>query len=186
MRTETIGGQAMSKAIRRRSARPLTLGILLRRLRWILIQAFLWLFAISVVFPMVWTLITSLKTAYELWHTPWSLPAVPQWDNYVRAWSKMQVGIFFFNSVKVTAISLFGVMMLGSMLAYALARYEFRGRNFIILLLSCCHDDSRLPRIYTGLVSPARLKTSGHTHRIDHHVHIAEFAFHRLLLSCVL
>ncbi len=131
MRTETIGGQAMRKTARRRSAQPLTLGIVLRRLRWILVQVFLWAFAVSVVFPMFWTLFTSLKTSYELWHTPWSLPAVPQWDNYVRAWNKMQVGTFFFNSVKVTAISLFGVMTLGSMLAYALARYEFRGRNFI-------------------------------------------------------
>jgi N-acetylglucosamine transport system permease protein len=80
---------------------------------------------------MFWTLITSLKTSYELWHSPWALPSAPQWDNYVRAWSKMQVGIYFFNSVKVTGISLFCILMLGSMISYALARFEFRGRNFL-------------------------------------------------------
>lgn len=103
----------------------------LAKVGWIIAQVFLWLFFVSVVFPMVWTLITSLKTSKELFGSPWALPQVPQWDNYVRAWTKMHVGIYVWNSVKVSAISLFFIMMLGAMIAYALARYDFRGNKVI-------------------------------------------------------
>lgn len=94
-------------------------------------QIFLWLFCLSVVFPMLWTLLTSLKTSRELYASPWRLPAVPQWGNYVRAWREINVGTYLFNSVKVTAFSLLAIMSLGATIAYALARYEFPGNKVI-------------------------------------------------------
>jgi N-acetylglucosamine transport system permease protein len=92
----------------------------------IILQVLLWLFFISVVFPMFWTLLTSFKTSAELFQAPWALPATPQWDNYVRAWNKIHVGTYIFNSVFVSAISLFFIMALGSMVAYVLGRYDFK------------------------------------------------------------
>lgn len=124
-------------ASRARGKNAIGIGAVWGKLGWIIIQAFLWLIAASVVFPMFWTLITSLKTSYELWHSPWSLPAVPQWDNYVRAWSKMRVGTYFFNSVNVTGISLLCTMTLGAMIAYALARYDFVGNRIIYFYFIC-------------------------------------------------
>lgn len=129
MQSETVFREPVKKAAR--PLLPQALRTILGRVPWVLAQVFLWAFAVSVVFPMIWTLFTSFKTSYELWHSPWSLPAVVQWDNYVRAWTQAQVGAYFFNSVKVTGISLFLVMAIGSMLAYALARYEWPGREAI-------------------------------------------------------
>jgi N-acetylglucosamine transport system permease protein len=80
---------------------------------------------------MFWTLLTSFKTSFELFNRPWSLPETPRWDNYARAWAKMHVGTFLFNSMFVSAISLLGIMGIGSMIAYALARYEFPGNRVI-------------------------------------------------------
>jgi len=111
--------------------RPRTWQNLLGKVAWVIVQVFLWVFFISVVFPMIWTLITSLKTSRELFASPWALPKVPQWDNYVRAWNKIHVGTYLFNSVKVTTLSLFFIMALGSMLAYALARFDFPGNKVI-------------------------------------------------------
>ncbi|MCL4506195.1 MAG: carbohydrate ABC transporter permease [Chloroflexi bacterium] len=119
------------KAPVKRKRTPLTPGMVVGKASSIIIQVFMWLFFISVVFPMLWTLITSLKTSAELFQSPWALPVIPQWDNYVRAWTKINVGTYIFNSVFVSATSLFFIMMLGAMVAYALARYEFRGNRVI-------------------------------------------------------
>ncbi len=92
---------------------------------------FLSLMAVSVIFPMIWLLYTSLKSGQELFANAWSLPEVPQWSNYARAWTQSHVGKYFFNSVFVTTISLFGSLLVCSMAGYILARYEFRGRQVI-------------------------------------------------------
>jgi len=88
-------------------------------------------YAVIVVYPMVWLLSASLKTSRELFVSPWKLPEVPQWDNFVRVWSKIGIGQCFANSVFVTAISMFFILLIGSMAAYALARFVFTGRDAI-------------------------------------------------------
>jgi N-acetylglucosamine transport system permease protein len=130
MEAETISAKAKIAVTRPRRA-PLTTSAVMGKMGWIAVQVFLWLFLISVLFPMIWTFITSFKTGAELFGKPWSLPATPHWDNYVRAWNKMHVGTYLFNSIKVSGISLFCIMGLGSMIAYALARYDFFGNRFI-------------------------------------------------------
>jgi len=114
-----------------RKRAPVTAAAILGKAGWIIVQVFLWLFFVSVVFPMIWTLITSFKTSRELYNQPWALPAVPQWGNYARAWAKMHVGTYLFNSVFVSAVSLAAIMGIGSMIAYSLARYEFPGNRVI-------------------------------------------------------
>jgi N-acetylglucosamine transport system permease protein len=73
----------------------------------------------------------SLKTSRELFEKPWGLPAAPQWVNFANAWTKAGIGRCFVNSVFVTAISMFFILLIGSMAAYALARFVFRGRDAI-------------------------------------------------------
>ncbi len=89
------------------------------------------IYSIIVVYPMVWLLSASLKTARELFVSPWTLPAVPQWCNFERVWSKVGIGQCFANSVVVTVISMFLILLIGSMAAYALARFKFKGSGFI-------------------------------------------------------
>ena len=98
---------------------------------WLVVQALLWFFCFLVVFPLLWTLLTSLKTSRELFTSTWGLPATPQWNNYARAWEQMQVGSYIFNSIGVSAVSIFFIMLLSSMIAYVLARYQFRGNRFL-------------------------------------------------------
>lgn len=101
------------------------------RILWLVVQGLLWFFCLLVVFPLLWTLLTSLKTSRELFSNTWGLPATPQWDNYARAWEQMQVGSYIFNSVVVSAVTLLLIMLLSSMIAYVLARYQFRGNRFL-------------------------------------------------------
>lgn len=129
MATDTVTGAGEVIVPPRRER--VTFKMVVGKVGWIILQVCLWLFFISVVFPMLWTLVTSLKTSRELFGSPWALPEVPQWDNYARAWNKIQVGTYLFNSVKVSGASLFCIMLLGSMIAYALARFEFPGNKAI-------------------------------------------------------
>jgi N-acetylglucosamine transport system permease protein len=53
----------------------------------------------------------------------------------VRAWTKAQIGDFFLNTLIVVLPSLLFTLLLSAMVAYVLARYEFRGKKVIYYLL---------------------------------------------------
>lgn len=96
-----------------------------------LIYALLFFWALLVVVPMVWTLVSSLKNDQEIFFSPWSLPAVPLWDNFARAWVKARLGQYLVNTLIIIIPAIFFTVLLSSMVAYVLARFEFRGRNFV-------------------------------------------------------
>ncbi|GAB4456101.1 MAG: carbohydrate ABC transporter permease [Anaerolineae bacterium] len=92
------------------------------------------LWAIAVIFPMVWLIYSSLKTDQEIFFSPWTLPQQPQWENFARAWDKVHVGQYFVNSMIVVIPSLLLTLMLSAMSAYILARFKFPGNRFIFYL----------------------------------------------------
>ncbi|WP_433309405.1 carbohydrate ABC transporter permease [Micromonospora sp. CA-269861] len=87
--------------------------------------------AVVTALPLLWAVASSFKTDDEILNEPWSLPAAPQFDNWSRAWTQASIGRYFLNSVVVVGGALVLTMLLGSLVAYALARYEFRGNRFI-------------------------------------------------------
>lgn len=91
--------------------------------------------AIVVIAPLLWTMLASFKTNTEIFlGSPFSLPESFGFDAFSRAWTKAHVGRYFLNSVFVVALSTTGTMLLGSMAAYVLARYPFRGNRAIYYL----------------------------------------------------
>jgi N-acetylglucosamine transport system permease protein len=84
-------------------------------------------FAATVVLPLLWVLMTSLKSGHEIFGSPWTLPAEPQWANYSNAWSQAGIGRYFTNSLIVTVGTLVLLIPAGAMAAYVFARYPFRG-----------------------------------------------------------
>lgn len=91
--------------------------------------------AVLVTAPLLWAVMSSLKTDAEIFNSPWALPATPRWDNWSRAWEQAAIGRYLFNTVIVVGGALFLTMLLGSLLAYCLARYPFRGNRFIYYTL---------------------------------------------------
>jgi N-acetylglucosamine transport system permease protein len=94
-------------------------------------SAGLLLFAATVVLPLLWVLMTSLKSGAEIFASPWSLPGQPHWENYSHAWQEAGIGRYFGNSVVVTFASLLLLLPTGAMAAYVLARFPFRGSRLI-------------------------------------------------------
>jgi ABC-type glycerol-3-phosphate transport system permease component len=104
-----------------------------------LILAVLLGYAAWVVYPMVWMVYSSLKTDAAISHAPFALPAFGdlRFDNYGHAWREAHFGDYFFNSALVTCVSVAAILVLGSMAAYALARfYHPLGKAVFWLFLS--------------------------------------------------
>lgn len=93
------------------------------------------LWALAVVLPLVWTVVSSFKTSQEILSEPFSLPETWRVDNFVRAWNDAGIGRYFLNTVIVVGGALVLVMLLGAMCAYVLARFEFPGRRIIYYAL---------------------------------------------------
>ncbi|QKW09878.1 carbohydrate ABC transporter permease [Streptomyces sp. NA04227] len=92
------------------------------------------IWAILVVSPLLWAVMTSFKKDKDIFGSPWSLPDKLHFENWSRAWSDAHMSDYFLNTVLVVACSLVGTLVLGSMAAYVLARFEFPGRQFIYYL----------------------------------------------------
>ncbi|MFI6055196.1 carbohydrate ABC transporter permease [Streptomyces violascens] len=97
-------------------------------------HVFLLVWALMVGVPLLWALWSSFKTSGDILTHPWSLPTELHFDNWSRAWSKANIGQYFLNTAFVVGLSTFGTMLLGSMAAYVLARFEFPGNRFIYFL----------------------------------------------------
>ena len=87
--------------------------------------------ALIVIFPFVWMVLTAFKADPEIISSPWALPAALQWDNFARAWNEARIGRFFVNTLLVLAGSLTGTLVVSAMASYVLARFEFPGRQVI-------------------------------------------------------
>lgn len=88
-------------------------------------------------FPLFWTLMSSLKTPSEMVVFPpqW-VPSVPQWNNYIRVFhiSRIPVSIWAMNSAIIVTLGTLGTLITSSLVAYSLARFEYRGRNLLFMI----------------------------------------------------
>jgi raffinose/stachyose/melibiose transport system permease protein len=82
------------------------------------------IWSVVVLFP-IWTLIVnSFKTQKDIFKDPFGLPSHFTWAGYQAVWSTGHFDLYFFNTIYVTAISLFFILFFGSMAAYALVKWK--------------------------------------------------------------
>lgn len=99
-------------------------------------HAALLLWSLLVIVPFLWALLASVKNSREIFGSPWKLPQQWRWSNFADAWEQGGVGDYLFNSIVVVTGGVVLTMLLGSMIAYVLARYEFRGNRFVYYLFA--------------------------------------------------
>jgi ABC-type glycerol-3-phosphate transport system permease component len=88
------------------------------------------------LFPVYWVVITSLKPRSEIYtRTPDLWPSDPQWDQYPRVLGEGHVGRALMNSLIVAGGTMVVCLIVGSMAAYALARFRFRLNRFLMMLV---------------------------------------------------
>ena len=87
--------------------------------------------AVSIVIPVGWVFMASIKENSEFYGNPWALPLGFYWQNFVDAWNAANMGEYMINSVIVTALAL-GILLVTALPAsYALARFQFKGSKFL-------------------------------------------------------
>ncbi len=104
------------------------------RVMGLLAQIPLLIWAVMVIFPFLWMIMTAFKTDREILTDPFGLPENLVWENFERAWTTANIGTYFLNTIIVMAMSLTGTLLVSAMAAYVIARFEFRGNRAIYLM----------------------------------------------------
>lgn len=87
--------------------------------------------AISIIVPVAWVFMASVKENSEFYGNPWTLPKGFYFQNFIDAFEKANMGAYFMNSVIVTALALVILLVVALPAAYVLARYRFWGSKLI-------------------------------------------------------
>ena len=105
------------------------------------------IWAVVVLFPFYWMVLTSLKSysAYNAEHTPVFFTLSPTLENYENAFTAVPLGGYLLNTL-IFAVATTAIMVVVSTLAaYAFARLRFRGKNLLFgLFLSMMMIPSEL------------------------------------------
>ncbi len=101
----------------------------------IILYIFLAVLLILTLAPILWVLISSLKTQNEMLTKPWNLPSKFMWSNYAMAWKKGNFYILMKNSVVITSLSLLFMVTLAAMVAFAISRYKIRLSQITLVYL---------------------------------------------------
>jgi ABC-type glycerol-3-phosphate transport system permease component len=92
------------------------------------------LFAAIAGVPLIWVVITSLKTTRDVAMSPLGLPSALRWQNYVDAWVVGKFGSYFLNSIIVSVPIVVITVALSCLAGYALARLRVTGGQFIFYI----------------------------------------------------
>jgi ABC-type glycerol-3-phosphate transport system permease component len=104
--------------------------------RALIVYAILLLASLFFLFPMAWMAGTSLKTIDEVGQPQLNLlPTIPQWENYSKLFNDDNFYRSYANSLFVVSIVLVGTVTSITLVAYAFARLEWRGRTAIFALM---------------------------------------------------
>ena len=89
------------------------------------------LLAVTIIVPVAWVFMASIKQNAEFYGNPWALPAGFYWQNFVNAWNGAQMGEYMLNSVIVTALALALLLVVALPAAYCLSRFHFKARRLL-------------------------------------------------------
>lgn len=86
------------------------------------------------IFPFVWTVVTSISPGASLTTTPKLIPDNPSFAPYAELFERVPFGRVILNSVLIAVISTAFQLVTSAMAAYAFARLPFRGRGAVFVL----------------------------------------------------
>lgn len=113
-------------------------GRALRRKRILRLLTYLLLgvWAVVVLFPFYWMLLTSVKDygAYNAEHIPTFFTLSPTLQNYRDAFTSVPLGRYLANTVFFAVVTTALMVVVITLSAYAFARMEFRGKNLLFTL----------------------------------------------------
>lgn len=102
----------------------------------VVIYTLLILWAVMVLFPFYWMILTSVKSysSYNSEYVPSFFTLSPTMQNYIDAFTTVSLGRYLWNTLIFTVITTAIMLVVITLAAFAFARLEFRGRNIAFAL----------------------------------------------------
>ena len=102
----------------------------------VLIYIFLAIWAIMVIFPFYWMVLTSIKSysSYNGEYVPQFFTLSPTLENYVAAFTQVPLAKYFLNTLIFTIITTAVMLVVVILAAFAFARLEFKGKDLVFTL----------------------------------------------------
>jgi len=106
------------------------------RIRKTVIYTLLTFWAVMVLFPFYWMLLTSVKSysAYNSEYVPKLFTLSPTLQNYVDAFTAVPLGGYFINTLLFTLITTAIMLVVTILAAFAFARLDFKGKDLVFTL----------------------------------------------------
>ncbi|MBQ2716951.1 MAG: carbohydrate ABC transporter permease, partial [Clostridia bacterium] len=106
-----------------------------QRILGIAVYTMLVIWALVVLFPFYWMLLTSVKSygSYNAEFIPKFFTLSPTFENYVSAFSAVPLAKYFLNTVIFTVVTTALMLVIAIPSAFAFARLEFKGKNLLFL-----------------------------------------------------
>lgn len=102
----------------------------------VVLYTLLTLWAILVLFPFYWMVLTSVKSysTYNAERIPAFFTLSPTMQNYVDAFTTVPLGRYLLNTLIFTVLTTGIMLVVITLAAFAFARLEFRGKNLVFTL----------------------------------------------------
>lgn len=97
---------------------------------------FLIIWALIVLFPFYWMILTSLKSygSYNAEYIPKFFTLSPTLENYITAFTSVNLGKYFLNTLIFTVFTTLIMMFVTIFAAFAFSRLQFKGKNLVFTL----------------------------------------------------
>lgn len=93
------------------------------------------LWGITTIFPFIWIVMNSFKPSDDVLSSSFRLPQSLDLANFENAFSKLNILVAYKNSLIISGTVTLGVMLLATMIAFAMTRYNFKGKGIINSLI---------------------------------------------------
>ncbi|WP_284140521.1 MULTISPECIES: carbohydrate ABC transporter permease [unclassified Virgibacillus] len=104
----------------------------MNRIGYYLLYVFLAIVALFQIFPIIWLFLFSLKDNREIFAgSPFALPTEFRWENYQKVWDG-GIGVYFWNSVWITAVAIILTVVLASMATFAITRMQWKLSKLVL------------------------------------------------------
>ena len=86
--------------------------------------------------PFFWMISTSLKVESDIFSVPinW-LPSEVTFENFIRAFEVVPIFQYMKNTLVIAGGKIFGEVFVSALVAYGFARFQFKGKNFLFMVL---------------------------------------------------
>lgn len=88
------------------------------------------LLSVTIIVPVFWVFMASIKENVEFYRNPWALPNGFYFQNFIDAWESANMASYMLNSVIVTVVALILLIIIALPASYVLARFKFKSSKF--------------------------------------------------------